>query len=126
MKSLLFLLFLLSQVFSQESIFSNIPSASIEVININPESCDDECLFTLSQDKKPFSFVARFDRDIIKDSQLHNLMEMHSNDIGIYYKLRFNPLGKSLEVALLMPKKLLENILLRPLILYLLIYFQEI
>lgn len=104
---LLFPLFLFSELFSQESIFSDIPSASIEVIDINPEFCDDKCLFQLSEEKKPFSFVARFNSDIIKDSELHNLMEIYSNDIGIYYKLRFNPLGKSLEVALLMPKKII-------------------
>ena len=104
---LFFPLFLFSQTISQENIFSNIPAASIEVININPEFCDEECLLKLSEEKKPFSFVARFNRDKIKDSNLHNLMEIYSNDIGIYYKLRFNPLGKSLEVALLMPKKII-------------------
>lgn len=107
MKTRILLLLLPLFLFSQENIFSNIPPASIEVININPEYCDDKCLFQLSNNKKPFSFVARFDKNTIKDSELHSLMEMYSNDIGIYYKLRFNPLGKSLEVALLMPKKII-------------------
>ena len=107
MKTRILLLLLPLFLFSQENIFSNIPPASIEVININPEYCDDKCLFQLSNNKKPFSFVARFEKNTIKDGELHSLMEMYSNDIGIYYKLRFNPLGKSLEVALLMPKKII-------------------
>lgn len=100
---LLFSLFL----FADDNIFSNIPPASIEVIDINPEFCNDKCLFELSEEKKIFSFVARFNKDLIKDNELQNLMEEYSREIGIYYKLRFNPLGKSLDVALLMPKKII-------------------
>lgn len=103
-----FLLLLLPLfLFAEENVFSDIPPASIEVLDINPEFCDDKCLIKLSDDKKLFSFVARFDKNLIEDSKLHSLMESYSREIGIYYKLRFNPLGKNLEVALLMPKKII-------------------
>lgn len=88
------------------NIFSNIPPAKIEIININPKYCDEDCLFELSKNKKIFSFIARFDRKT-NDKKLQNLMELYTNEIGMYYRLRFDPLGKSLEVALLMPKKII-------------------
>ncbi len=94
-------------LYAADNIFSDIPPASIELIDINPEFCDDKCLFYLSDNKKLFSFVARFNKSLIEDDELHSLMEVYSREIGIYYKLRFNPLGKSLEVALLMPKKII-------------------
>ncbi|RAX51786.1 hypothetical protein CCY99_08275 [Helicobacter sp. 16-1353] len=106
MKSKILLLLLPLFVFAQGNIFSNIPPAKIEVININPEFCDESCLFELSNNKKIFSFVARFDKSI-QNKELQNLMEIYSSEIGIYYKLRFDPLGKTLEIALLIPKKII-------------------
>lgn len=105
-KKILLLLLLPFLAFGQSDIFSNIPPAKIEIININPEYCDENCLFKLSKDKKIFSFIARFDRSI-KNEELQNLMESYATEIGIYYRLRFDPLGKSLEIALLIPKKII-------------------
>lgn len=105
-KKILLLLLLPFLAFGQSDIFSNIPPAKIEIININPEYCDESCLFKLSKDKKIFSFIARFDRSI-KNEELQNLMESYATEIGIYYRLRFDPLGKSLEIALLIPKKII-------------------
>lgn len=105
-KKILLLLLLPFLAFGQSDVFSNIPPAKIEIININPEYCDENCLFKLSKDKKIFSFIARFDRSI-KNEELQNLMESYATEIGIYYRLRFDPLGKSLEIALLIPKKII-------------------
>lgn len=105
-KKILLLLLLPFLAFGQSDIFSNIPPAKIEIININPEYCDENCLFKLSRDKKIFSFIARFDRSI-KNEELQNLMESYATEIGIYYRLRFDPLGKNLEIALLIPKKII-------------------
>lgn len=91
-------------LFADSNVFSNIPPAKIEVININPESCNKSCLKDLSKEGKILSFIARFDKSI-DDEDLQNLMMQYSNEIGIYYKVRFDTLGKKLEVALLIPKK---------------------
>lgn len=91
-------------LFADSNVFSNIPPAKIEVININPESCNKSCLKDLSKEGKILSFIARFDKSI-DDEDLQNLMMKYSNEIGIYYKVRFDTLGKKLEVALLIPKK---------------------
>lgn len=93
-------------LFAQSNIFSNIPPVSIEVINLNPESCDESCLFELSNEGKVFSFIARFDTSI-KNPELQNIMESYAKEIGMYYRLRMNPLGEKLQVALLMPKKII-------------------
>lgn len=100
----IFILLLPFMLFADSNVFSNIPPAKIEMININPEPCDKSCLKDLSKNGKIFSFIARFDKSI-KDDDLQNLMMQYSNEIGIYYKLRFDTLGKKLEVALLIPKK---------------------
>ena len=86
------------------NVFSNIPPAKIEIINLNPESCSKSCLKDLAKKKKIFSFMARFDKKI-DDEDLQNVMVAFSKKIGIYYKVRFDLLEDKLEVALLMPKK---------------------
>lgn len=86
------------------NVFSNIPPAKIEIINLNPESCSKSCLKDLAKKKKIFSFMARFDKKI-DDEDLQNVMVDFSKKIGIYYKVRFDLLEDKLEVALLMPKK---------------------
>lgn len=99
-----FILLLPFMLFAESNVFSNIPPAKIEVININPEPCSKSCLKDLSKKGKILSFIARFDKSI-DDEDLQNLMMQYSNAIGIYYKVRFDTLGKKLEVALLIPKK---------------------
>lgn len=107
MKVKLFLaLFLPIIVFAESNVFSNIPPAKIEIININPEKCNKSCLLDLSKEKKILSFIARFDKTI-DDEELQSLMEEYSKEIGIYYRFRFDPLGKRLEIALLIPKKII-------------------
>lgn len=89
---------------AQGNIYSNIPTAKIEVINLNPEPCDKSCLKNLAENKKIFSFIARFDRRI-ENEDLQNLMLSYTKQIGMYYKVRFELLENELKVALLMPKK---------------------
>lgn len=86
------------------NVFSNIPTAKIEIINLNPESCEKSCLRDLAKNKKIFSFIARFDKNI-DDEDLQNTMLEYTKQIGVYYKVRFDLLDDKLEVALLMPKK---------------------
>lgn len=86
------------------NIFSNIPTAKIEIINLNPEPCSKSCLKDLAKRNKIFSFMARFDRKI-DDEDLQNTMVEFSKRVGVYYRLRFDLLDNKLEVALLMPKK---------------------
>ena len=38
------------------NVFSNIPPAKIEIINLNPKSCSKSCLKDLAKKKKIFSF----------------------------------------------------------------------
>ena len=86
------------------NVFSNIPPAKIELINLNPESCSKSCLKDLAKKKKIFSFMARFDKKI-DDSDLQAVMVDFSKKIGVYYKVRFELLEDKLEVALIIPRK---------------------
>ena len=86
------------------NVFSNIPPAKIELINLNPESCSKSCLKDLAKNKKIFSFMARFDSKI-DDSDLQAVMVDFSKKIGVYYKVRFELLEDKLEVALIIPRK---------------------
>ncbi len=89
---------------AQSNVFSNIPVAKIELINLNPEPCSKSCLKDLAKNKKIFSFMARFDRKI-DDEDLQNLMMAYSKKIGLYYRVRFDLLENKLEVALIIPRK---------------------
>ena len=91
---------------AQGGVFSNIPPAKIELIDLKPEPCGESCLLDLSKNGQIFSFVARFDRRT-KNKELLGLMEAHSREVGAYYRLRFDPLGRRLDVALLLPKKMI-------------------
>lgn len=90
------------------SIFSDIPPVSVEVIDLNTESCDKDCLFDLSKDKKIFSFIARFSPDI-EDEKLKQIMSDYSKKIGLYYYSRKDLLDSRLNVALLLPKKVIDR-----------------
>lgn len=89
---------------AQSNVFSNIPVAKIEFINLNTEPCSKSCLKDLAKSKKIFSFMARFDKKI-DDEDLQNLMVAYSKQIGLYYRVRFDLLENKLEVALLIPRK---------------------
>lgn len=89
---------------AEGNIYSNIPTAKIEIINLNPEPCNKSCLKDLAKEKKIFSYIARFSREI-EDEDLQNLMLAYTKQIGIYYKVRFELLENKLKVALLIPKK---------------------
>lgn len=89
---------------AQSNVFSNIPVAKIEFINLNTESCSKSCLKDLAKNKKIFSFMARFDKKI-DDEDLQNLMVAYSKQMGLYYRVRFDLLENKLEVALLIPRK---------------------
>lgn len=89
---------------AQSNVFSNIPVAKIEFINLNVESCSKSCLSDLAKRKKIFSFMARFDKKI-DDENLQNLMVAYSKQIGLYYRVRYDLLENKLEVALLIPRK---------------------
>lgn len=93
------------QIFA-DVIFSNIPISKIEIINLDNESCGKRCLNNLSKDGKIMSFIAKFDKNI-EDEDLQNLMREYANEIGIYYKIPFESMGDKIEVALLMPKKII-------------------
>lgn len=95
---------LLQIVNAQSNVFSNIPEAKIEIINLNPEPCSKSCLKDLAKEQKIFSFMARFDRQI-DDEDLQNIMVAFSKKIGLYYRVRFDLLENKLEVALLIPRK---------------------
>ena len=86
------------------NVFSNIPPAKIELINLNPQSCSKSCLKDLAKDKKIFSFMARFDSKI-DDEDLQAVMVDFSKKLGVYYKVRFELLEDKLEVALIIPRK---------------------
>ncbi len=86
------------------NVFSNIPTAKIEVINLNPAPCEKSCLKNLAKEQKIFSFIARFDKKI-EDEDLQNLMLEYTKQVGVYYKVRFDLLDDKLKVALLIPKK---------------------
>lgn len=107
-----FINFILLALFSMnlyaDVIFSNIPVATIEVININPQYCNKSCLKDLSKEDKVFSFIARFDNSI-DDDELRDIMAFYSSELGIYYRIKFDTLGKAVEVALLMPKKIISK-----------------
>lgn len=101
-----FLLFVMViSLYANDFIFSNIPVAKNEVININPDSCNKSCLKELSQEDMIFSFIARFDPSI-DNEELNSIMESYASEIGIYYKIKFDSLDNFVEVALLIPKKL--------------------
>lgn len=89
---------------AEGNIYSNIPTAKIEVINLNPEPCGKSCLKDLSKNQKIFSYIARFSSKI-EDEDLQNLMLAYTKQVGIYYKVRFELLENGLKVALLIPKK---------------------
>lgn len=89
---------------AEGNIYSNIPTAKIEVINLNPEPCGKSCLKDLSKNQKIFSYIARFSSKI-EDEDLQNLMLSYTKQVGIYYKVRFELLENGLKVALLIPKK---------------------
>ena len=99
-----FVCFVAQSANAQSNIFSNIPVAKIEVINLNPKPCSKSCLKKLAKEKKIFSFMARFDKKI-DDEDLQKIMVDFSKKIGIYYKVRFELLEDRLEVALLLPRK---------------------
>ena len=101
----LLLFFIPIKIFA-DVIFSNIPISKIEIINLEIESCKERCLNNLSKDGKIMSFIARFDKNI-EDEELQNLMREYANEIGIYYKIPFESMGDKIEVALLMPKKII-------------------
>ena len=103
--SRLLLFFIPIKIFA-DVIFSNIPISKIEIINLEIESCKERCLNNLSKDGKIMSFIARFDKNI-DDEELQNLMREYANEIGIYYKIPFESMGDKIEVALLMPKKII-------------------
>ena len=103
--SRLLLFFIPIKIFA-DVIFSNIPISKIEIINLEIESCKERCLNNLSKDGKIMSFIARFDKNI-EDEELQNLMREYANEIGIYYKIPFESMGDKIEVALLMPKKII-------------------
>lgn len=86
------------------NVFSNIPTAKIEVINLNPTPCEKSCLKDLAKKQKVFSFIARFDKKV-EDEYLQNVMLDYTKQVGVYYKVRFDLLEDKLEVALLIPKK---------------------
>ncbi|MGX3010454.1 hypothetical protein ACWIUD_02670 [Helicobacter sp. 23-1044] len=91
-------------LYAQGNVFSNIPVAKIEIINLNPEPCSKSCLKDLAEEKKIFSFIARFSREI-EDEELQNIMLDFTKQLGIYYKIRFDTLQDKLNIALLIPKK---------------------
>lgn len=99
----IFMIFLCA-LFAQGNIYSNIPTAKIEVLNLNPEPCNKSCLKDLAKNKKIFSYIARFTRET-SDEDLQNLMLAYTKHIGMYYKVRFDLLENELKVALLIPKK---------------------
>ncbi len=91
-------------VSGQSNIFSNIPPAKMEIINLNPKPCSKSCLKDLAKKKKIFSFMARFDKKI-DDTDLQSTMTEFSKKVGLYYKVRFDLLEDRLEVALIIPRK---------------------
>ena len=99
----MFLVFLCA-LNAEGNIYSNIPTAKIEVINLNPTPCGKSCLKDLAKNQKIFSYIARFSREI-EDEDLVNLMMDYTRQIGVYYKVRFELLENELKVALLIPKK---------------------
>ena len=103
--SRLLLFFIPLKIFA-DVIFSNIPISKIEIINLDISICSERCLNNLSKDGKIMSFIAKFDKNI-EDEDLQNLMREYANEIGIYYKIPFESMGDKIEVALLMPKKII-------------------
>ncbi|MFC2492487.1 MAG: hypothetical protein ACFNUJ_07430, partial [Campylobacter curvus] len=60
-------------LYAKEQTLSNIPPASIEYINLEPEFCDEACLKELVNENLLASFMARFEPTKTTNSELLSL-----------------------------------------------------
>lgn len=84
---------------------SSLPPAEIEYVDLEPNNCDLECLKTLVEEKKIFSFLSRYDEEVA-DENLKSIFATSANKSANFLAIdnMTEKLSKD-KIAVLLPEK---------------------
>lgn len=105
----LFILFLSVCLYSKSFIISPLPLPRQEVLDITSQECDEKCLSALYEDKKLFSFVAKFN-PAIKNQDLRAKLTETLTSLDLFMKEDFFEKiqdVKKIKIALLIPREII-------------------
>ncbi|WP_104696858.1 MULTISPECIES: hypothetical protein [unclassified Helicobacter] len=106
----LLLVFLFSVcVYSKSFVISPLPLPRQEVLDINIQECDEKCLNALYEDKKLFSFVAKFN-PTIRNQDLRAKLTETLTSLDLFMKEDFFENiqdVKKIKIALLIPREII-------------------